>query len=78
MLTLSTACQVKPIRIGVSYDSANEKERLSVLKEMHAHSHWSASKTSYVSGGIFVLKQKTCSNAHEIKLSVTDNCERCL
>ncbi len=41
MLTLSTACQVKAIiRKSVFYDSANKKERLSFLKEMHAHSHY--------------------------------------
>ncbi len=34
MLTLSTACQVKPIRIGLSYDPANGKGRLAVLKEV--------------------------------------------
>ncbi len=43
MLTLSIACQVKPIRIGASNDSANEKDRLNVLKEMHAHSQYSMS-----------------------------------
>ncbi len=40
MLTLNTACQVKPIRVSVHCDPANEKERLSVLKEMHAHSQY--------------------------------------
>ncbi len=34
MLTLSTAFQVNPIRIGVSYDQANGKGRPAVLKEV--------------------------------------------